>query len=729
MTSFSPEVVVLGAGLQGTGVALELARRGIPVTLIERDALAMNRASLRNEGKIHLGLIYANDPSRETAFLQLRGALRFRRTLARWIDPAELVLSTPFHYLVANDSVLSPELLLEHYAAVEHRLGEEMRDDPALDYLGTRPGRLVRPLERDEIEAHFEGARFLAGFATEERAVHTDRLAETLRRAVMRAPGLTFRPSHTVREVSEEGEGFRIGGDGPDGAWILHARQVVNATWEKRLALDQRIGISPPPGLLHRLKYRVIARVPEPMRQAPSVTMVLGRYGDVVVRPDRTAYLSWYPAGLRGWSHDLEPPAEWDAACAGHVPPEQADAIAASIRSGIAAWYPSVGSCEALQVDAGAIVAIGRTDVDDATSGLHDRSRIGVFSRGGYHSVDPGKLTTAPLFALEAADRVEAIARTRQVPRGASSSEAPREAPPLVVALVPTWNAAAFISRTLEALSAQTYPRLEILISDDASTDDTAELCARHAAEDARMRLIRQPRNLGWVGNVNALLAAAHGDYFLFAFQDDLPEPTYVERCVAALEADPGAVIAFSDIALVQQDGRRETRTFELFDGRTSRWERSRRMAGQRGNWWIPNRGVFRSSAAREIGGLRRHAAGEFSADWPWLLHMSLLGSFARVPEMLCTKIYQPRSLSRTWNFGARSWCAVALSASAAVSRAKVPASEKALLQVILARFAWRHVANAIERGLRSRFGATAEPPMRRLDPVRAWSRDEPNLE
>jgi len=83
MIHFRSDVAVLGAGLQGAGVALELARRGIETTLVERDALAMNRASLRNEGKIHLGLIYANDTTHETAFLQLRGALRFRAILAR----------------------------------------------------------------------------------------------------------------------------------------------------------------------------------------------------------------------------------------------------------------------------------------------------------------------------------------------------------------------------------------------------------------------------------------------------------------------------------------------------------------------------------------------------------------------------------------------------------------------------------------------------------------------
>ena len=55
------DIAILGAGLAGVGVALELSRRAIPVTLIEQDPLPINRASLRNEGKIHLGLIYAND--------------------------------------------------------------------------------------------------------------------------------------------------------------------------------------------------------------------------------------------------------------------------------------------------------------------------------------------------------------------------------------------------------------------------------------------------------------------------------------------------------------------------------------------------------------------------------------------------------------------------------------------------------------------------------------------
>jgi hypothetical protein len=92
------DAVILGAGLQGAGVALELARRGIRVTLIDQDFRPLNRASLRNEGKIHFGFVYANDRSLRTAFLQLEGALRFRGILARWIGRGDEWLVSSAHF-------------------------------------------------------------------------------------------------------------------------------------------------------------------------------------------------------------------------------------------------------------------------------------------------------------------------------------------------------------------------------------------------------------------------------------------------------------------------------------------------------------------------------------------------------------------------------------------------------------------------------------------------------
>ena len=239
-------------------------------------------------------------------------------------------------------------------------------------------------------------------------------------------------------------------------------------------------------------------------------------------------------------------------------------------------WYPGMGRSRPLLVDAGAIVAYGRSDVDDDKSGLHDRIRIGVQSVDGYHSVDPGKLTTAPLFAMQAAERVVGVRRDSVTAHGNAAT-------PRVVACLPAWRAAAFIGRTLDALAAQTYPNLDVLISDDASTDDTAAICERFAAEHARFRLVRQSATSGWIGNVNALLRAANGDYLLFAFHDDPSSRPTSRLRRPRLESESAAVMAFSDIRLIaRQRGRRaSTRDTRIWRASRDRIERARRLAAQ----------------------------------------------------------------------------------------------------------------------------------------------------
>ena len=102
-------------------------------------------------------------------------------------------------------------------------------------------------------------------------------------------------------------------------------------------------------------------------------------------------------------------------------------------------------------------------------------------------------------------------AQLAQMPALPTGPDAPGDAarPPRVAALMPTWNAASFIAPTLESLAAQTYGNLEVLISDDRSTDDTAHICEQFVAGRPHFRLVRQPTRLGWIGNANWLLRQA----------------------------------------------------------------------------------------------------------------------------------------------------------------------------------------------------------------------------
>ena len=220
---------------------------------------------------------------------------------------------------------------------------------------------------------------------------------------------------------------------------------------------------------------------------------------------------------------------------------------------------------------------------------------------------------------------------------------------PLVTALVPAYRSADFITATLDSLAAQTWPALEVLIGDDCSPDETLEVARAWAKGRDNVRILEREQNLGWLRNSNDLMARARGDYMFFAFHDDVVLPAYVEKLTRALRARPDAILAYSDVEQVGVDGTRRHKVYRRILNKPDLVSRAMVMARRTPNWWVPNRGVFRAEAFRRIGGIRPNEQGEFSADWTWLLHMSFLGEFLRVPETLCIKTYMEQSLSKRW--------------------------------------------------------------------------------
>ena len=400
-------IAVLGAGLQGTCIALELARRGFDVDLLDQDLEPLNRASLRNEGKIHLGFVYAKDATLRTARLMIEGALTYRRLLSDWTAGAldHPSLSEPFTYLVPHDSALPPAELAAHYAAVERLYEDGVRAGG--DYLGLEPKPLWRPLERAEYSAFAAVERVQAGFATAEVSVDLRETAAVLRRVLSAHSRIRLRLGRRIREVVRTRAGFRVEGDSAAGErWRLDGDQVVNALWDGRLSIDRGLGLMPTRPWVHRLKYRVMVARPDLLRDMPSLSFVLGPYGDVAAYPGGETYVSWYPECLRGWSTEVEPPVDWAAACTGRLPPGEQLVIGRRVLDAFDRLVPGLARADVRTVDAGVIFSWGQTDITDPASVLHRRDDTGVQSADGYHSVNTGKLTTAPLFAVDAADRV-----------------------------------------------------------------------------------------------------------------------------------------------------------------------------------------------------------------------------------------------------------------------------------------------------------------------------------
>ena len=118
---------------------------------------------------------------------------------------------------------------------------------------------------------------------------------------------------------------------------------------------------------------------------------------------------------------------------------------------------------------------------------------------------------------------------------------------PLVTIAIPTFNRASLLKDCVLAALSQTYQNFEILVSDNASTDETEEVLREFT--DRRLRVVRQKTNIGLLPNWNACLAEAKGDYIVFVSDDDRIAPWMLERCIALVKSDLqiSIVIALSD--------------------------------------------------------------------------------------------------------------------------------------------------------------------------------------
>ena len=113
---------------------------------------------------------------------------------------------------------------------------------------------------------------------------------------------------------------------------------------------------------------------------------------------------------------------------------------------------------------------------------------------------------------------------------------------PRVTIGLPVFNGERFLRESVESVLGQDFGDLELLVADNASTDATLDIVHEFAAADRRVRVLRSDRNRGAAWNYNRLVGEARGELFRWHAHDDVLLPAAVQRCVTALDADPGAV-------------------------------------------------------------------------------------------------------------------------------------------------------------------------------------------
>lgn len=266
---------------------------------------------------------------------------------------------------------------------------------------------------------------------------------------------------------------------------------------------------------------------------------------------------------------------------------------------------------------------------------------------------------------------------------------------PLVTVGVPVFNGARFLPRALDALLAQHWPSLEIILSDNASTDGTSAIADQYAARDPRIRVLRWQANVGVSRNFSRVLEEASGEYFMWAACDDWWSPAFVPSLVGALEHSPSAVVAMSAVERVDEEN--QTLDVVRFSGasdpaRLSARELSMRLAGGR-PYHLFIYGLYRTAFVRRA---FTGFAPVIAADRLFMCRVAMSGGFVSVDDVLHRRLvrqvpiarrYAGEAIGRHWRQVAPRW-RLALAAGPYLWRSPVlPSRRRSLVPLIVARF------------------------------------------
>ncbi|MCO6455845.1 MAG: glycosyltransferase family 2 protein [Pirellulaceae bacterium] len=284
---------------------------------------------------------------------------------------------------------------------------------------------------------------------------------------------------------------------------------------------------------------------------------------------------------------------------------------------------------------------------------------------------------------------------------------------------LPLYNGQRYLEAALDSLLAQTLADFELIVSDNHSTDGSQRICERYAARDPRIRYERQPRNRGAVWNFNRVCELARGQYFKWAAHDDICRPTFLERCVSALEQHPEAVLSFPRTQRIDERGWPcpDSRQHYAEEGAVDDPRPCRRLCELLINrvWVHEVYGVIRTSALRRTRLLPRYVG----AEKVLMAELALQGTFHQVAEPLFGCRWHAEQASwistaqdeQRWRDPQAVWlarlprhAACAWGQAGAVVRARLPVGERlrcggAVLQWILQTRKWPRVLADYCRG------------------------------
>jgi glycosyltransferase involved in cell wall biosynthesis len=204
---------------------------------------------------------------------------------------------------------------------------------------------------------------------------------------------------------------------------------------------------------------------------------------------------------------------------------------------------------------------------------------------------------------------------------------------PLVSIGLAVYNGENYLREAIDSILAQTFSDFELIISDNASTDSTAEICQEYACLDNRIRYHRNATNIGGANNENQTFRMSRGKYFRWAAHDDVLAPALLERCVEVMEGDPGVVLCYTAINVIDAEGTRMGNIFRNHGASSHAVARFRAIVTAK-DYCEETYGLMRSEVLRRT----RLQLDYTGSDRTLMSELTLYGRFHAIPEYLFFK-------------------------------------------------------------------------------------------
>lgn len=207
---------------------------------------------------------------------------------------------------------------------------------------------------------------------------------------------------------------------------------------------------------------------------------------------------------------------------------------------------------------------------------------------------------------------------------------------------MPVYNGGKFLKETLDSILTQTFKDFELIISDNASTDQTANICHEYMVKDRRIRYYRNENNFGASWNYNRVFQLSVGEYFKWAAADDLFAPQFLLLCVDILDRDPQVVVCYSETKIIDEYG---TIISRYYDGLNLQDEAPiKRFIKLIKSLKMCNAvfGLMRSSILKKTPLIGNY----ISSDSCLIAELSLYGKFFEIPEQLFFRRLHPDASS-----------------------------------------------------------------------------------